>query len=174
MTKILTEKVLVVVIKFFADQRSPNYPAMRTLIKEAGCSPKVVTATIALMLNRYDKSRNDRCWFPDTDALSFALEQSGLRFMSQQLALRLVRTAAQAGFIGRFPGITTDLLGRGPNAEEIRLLVGAYVENKASRCEHTEMKLREMARKFLPREQARQEEERIDQFVKDWNNTIDL
>lgn len=174
MPKILTEKVLVATMKLFLVGRSPQYDAVRTLLAKADFSPKSVTAAIALLLQRYDESKSRMSCLRDIDALAFAIDLAFAHPPHRRLAERVVLTAAEAGFHGRFPELPVRVLKRPPNETEVCALITAYVTDTASQSSHTEEFLRMLAANCLPHDRAKQECARIDAFLRDWHNQVDL
>ena len=174
MPKILTEKVLVATMRLFLVGKSPQYDAVRTLLVQADYSPKSVTAAIALALARYDGSVGRMHCLRDIDALAFAISLAFAHPPHKRLAERVVLTAAQAGFHGRFPELPIRVLKRNPSEVEVCALVTAYVGDTATQSTDTEERLRKLATDNLPRERAKMEYARIDAFLRDWNNHVDL
>ena len=174
MPKILTEKVLIATMKLFLSGKNAQYDAVRTLLEKADYSPKSVTAAIALALARYDSSKTRMRVLCDIDALAFALNLGFAHPPHKRLAERVVATAAEAGFYGRFPELPVRMLKRRPNEAEVRALISAYVTDTATQSSDTEAKLRKLASDHLSHEGAKVEHARIDAFLRDWHNQIDL
>ena len=124
----------------------------------------VAEDTITLLLDRFDSDKRGRL-FRDHDLLSLALGV-GLAYpqINKKVAKRLVRATARAGFHGMFPDLPLKLLKRPSSAEEITLLITAYVEDKGSKGTSTEDKLKGFARSGLPAVQAKEQLKRFDEF----------
>ncbi|KKW24470.1 MAG: hypothetical protein UY67_C0007G0038 [Candidatus Kaiserbacteria bacterium GW2011_GWA2_52_12] len=69
---------------------------------------------------------------------------------------------------GMFPDLPLKLLKRPSSAEEITLLITAYVEDKGSKGTSTEDKLKGFARSGLPAVQAKEQLKRFDEFDREW------
>lgn len=136
---------------------------------------EVAADTVTLLLDIFDAEARKpfRGLLRETGALTTALAIAETYHLEVPAAERLVLTTASAGFHGRFPDLPLALLGRPPSAEEVVLLISAYVDDYASRSKATEEKLAGLATAYLPQEAATMQIAMIEKFVFDWGNSID-
>jgi hypothetical protein len=124
-------------------------------------------------MQRYSESRGRPLLLRDTDALILALEISEIAPIYPDVAERLVKTAARAGFHGRFPELPERLLSRQMSGAEVIEFISAYVNNHAVRSVEVERKFRWWAIMYLSPEDAKAQCERLDRFIEEWENHID-
>jgi hypothetical protein len=132
----------------------------------------VATETVTLCLDFLEK--HPRASFWSSDRLVVALLISEQVRLPKHVAERLVNTAAQRGFHGRFPELPERLLGRHMNEGDVIALISAYVEKGSSRCTSDEEKFVMWAKRYLSPEKAQIQIERIQQFVKAWEFGVSL
>lgn len=144
------------------------------IVQNTDVEDRVFIASFAVAsLLRLDELRNERPMFRSHDALDLALTLSDEVVIDVGVAESLVAAAAKAGFIGRFPDITMRLLKRSVNKSEIEALVAAYIV-KSSQSKETEQKLIDMASTYLCSEDARIQMAKIEEFVRDWESSVDF
>lgn len=133
---------------------------------------EVATVAVASLLDRHE-NQSSLMLIMNADFLDRALHISDTWVIEYSVAERLVVNAAQAGFHGRFPGITTRLLDRRPSEREVVALVTAYVNNKASRSESTEDSLARLVNVFVRDKNRAAQIARINNFAHEFSNGID-
>lgn len=172
MQRMLDERATMAAVKVLVSGKD-HYPAIKALLARTKTKTKVVSSTVRLLLAKWTTSLGGNRFMQNYDPLVFALELLPLCELNRGLIDTVVKAAAQAGFHGRFPSLPKRMLGRNPDAEEITLLVSAYVQNKAVRATDVEEKLEQMASAFLSEEAAEVQIARIHAFQTEWARHID-
>lgn len=149
--------------------RDAGFNAVGRILGEMKVSPSIVDFAISVCLK---KEKTERFSSVDGEALSAAGGYMAYG-ASDEMKDRVILEMARRGWYGRIEHLTRHYLSRDLTAEEARLLVRAYLKDRASQSTDAEEHLLVIARRCLSAGEAEGVEEKMREFNREFDSHLD-